>query len=363
MKCGTHLPIMTNNCKENRNTLRLPAEWERQAAVLLSWPHENTDWNYMLEDAERCYIDLVHAVSRHAVAVVIAPDTARLRTLLSDIPSDRVLFFDTPTNDTWIRDYGVITASDGDGNNILCDFGFNAWGGKFQSSLDNGVTRRMYDAGLLRGDYRDLNNFILEGGSIESDGRGTLLTTSSCLLTPTRNSTMSQGDIEAKLAETLGASKVLWLDKGDIIGDDTDGHIDTIARLAPHDTILYCGTGWGTEPDEQSAALEGVAERLKEFTTAEGRPFNLIELPLPAPVYDPEDGHRLPATYANFLILNDAILLPVYGQPDNDRRAEMALRVAFPDHEVECVNCLALIRQHGSLHCATMQLPEGVLPL
>lgn len=351
--------------KHESPALRLPAEWEPQGAVLLSWPHEGTDWDYMLPEVEACYDALVRAVTRHAVAAIIAPDTSALRRRFADLPAGKVIFFDTPTNDTWIRDYGVITARDSRDKPVLNDFGFNAWGGKFDSRLDNGVTRRMVEAGLLRGQYRDLNDFILEGGSIESDGRGTILTTTSCLLTPTRNGgkPRQRADVEQKLRETLGAENILWLDRGDIIGDDTDGHIDTIARLAPYDTILYCGQGWGSEPDEQSHALQGVAECLAGFTTADGRPFNLIELPMPDAVYDSEDGHRLPATYANFLIINDAVLLPVYGQPLNDERAAMALRVTFPDHTIEPVDCRALIRQHGSLHCATMQIPADVLPI
>lgn len=348
---------MTNN---KRKTLRLPAEWEKQGAIMISWPHRGTDWAYMLPQVEECYDAIVRAIVRHAVVVIIAPDTTTIRSRFTDICPGRIIYFDTPTNDTWIRDYGVITVRDSDSKPVLCDFGFNAWGGKFESSLDNGVTRRMVDAGVLRGSYRDFNNFILEGGSIESDGSGTILTTSSCLLTTTRNG-LNQTEIERKLHETLGADNILWLDRGDIIGDDTDGHIDTIARLAPYDTILYCGPGWGVEPDEQTHALQGVAQCLATFTTPEGKPYNLVELPLPNAVYDPEDGHRLPATYANFLIINDAVLLPTYGQPLNDERAAMALRVAFPDHIIEPVDCMALIRQHGSLHCATMQIPADVL--
>lgn len=353
---------MTNN--PVTKTLRLPAEWEKQGAVMLSWPHQNTDWAYMLPQVEKCYDAIVRAIARHAIVVIIAPDTTPIRNRFADISPERIIYFDTPTNDTWIRDYGVITVRDSDSKSLLCDFGFNAWGGKFESSLDNGVTRRMVDAGLLRGRYLDFNDFILEGGSIESDGHGTILTTSSCLLTATRNNNKprSRAEVEQKLHETLGAYNILWLDRGDIIGDDTDGHIDTIARLAPYDTILYCGSGWGVEPDEQSQALEGVAQCLSTFTTADGKPYNLVELPLPEAVYDPEDGHRLPATYANFLIINDAVLLPTYGQPLNDERAAMTLRVAFPDHIIEPVDCLALIRQHGSLHCATMQIPTDVLP-
>ncbi len=362
MRCGTPLLIMTNN-RQNQG-VRFPAEWEPQGAVIVAWPHAATDWAYMLSEVETCYIDLIRAIARHATAIVVAPDTSCVKEKLTGIEPGRVVFFDAPTNDTWTRDYGVITTVDADGTPVLNDFGFNAWGGKFDSVLDNGITRRMVDAGMLRGRYNDMNRFILEGGSIESDGKGTLLTTVSCLLTPTRNAAMcgNPSEIERVLAETLGVRKVLWLDRGAMIGDDTDGHIDTIARLAPNDTILYCGPGWGSPTSPQSEQLQGMAEALGNFTNADGHRFNLIELPLPEPVFDSDDGHRLPATYANFLILNDAVLMPTYGQPDNDRRAVMALQVAFPDHIIETVDCRPLVRQHGSLHCATMQVPASVLP-
>lgn len=342
---------------------RLPAEWEPQGAVMVAWPHAATDWNYMLPEAEACYDSLVRAISRHATVIVVAPETQTLKDRFADIAADRIIFFDCWTNDTWTRDYGAICAIDSDGQPVVCDFGFNAWGGKFDYDKDNEVTSRMIKSGLLRGRYENHKDFILEGGSIESDGAGTILTTESCLLTPTRNHSMTREDIEEKIKTILGADKVLWLDTGEMIGDDTDGHVDTIARLAPGNTILFCGPAWGREDDCQSVALENVAQRLSNMTNAADEKFNLIQLPLPDPVYDPDDGHRLPATYANFLVINDAVIMPVYGQVANDRHAEMAIRVAYPDHIIEKVDCSALIRQHGSLHCATMQLPKNVLPL
>ncbi len=348
---------------DNTNTaVRLPAEWEPQGAVIVAWPHSATDWDYMLEEAEACYVKLVEAISRHAMVIILAPDTASICKKLEHVDKDKILYLDVPTNDTWTRDYGVITIVDRNGNPVLCDFGFNAWGGKFESKLDNKVTRFMHDAGLLVGEYKDYNDFILEGGSIESDGRGTILTTESCLLTTTRNHKFTKEDIERKIHDTLGATKVLWLDSGDMIGDDTDGHIDTIARFAPGNIILYNGKG-RVEDDPQAALLDRIESKLKAMTNADGEPFNLIELPLPEAVFDPEDGHRLPATYANFLVINDAVIMPSYGQPLNDELAEMTLKVAFPDHKIERVDCRALIRQHGSLHCATMQVPANVLPV
>ena len=341
--------------------IRFPAEWEPVGAVLVAWPHKDSDWNYMLDEAEECYVGLINAIVRHAKVIVIAPDIEIPRQRLAHVPPSKIVFFSVPTNDTWTRDYGVITTVADNGAYLLNDFAFNAWGGKFNSDLDNGVTAAMVASSLLRGKYNDCLDFVLEGGSIESDGKGTVLTTSSCLLTPTRNAGYSRSDIEKRLALSLGATNILWLDRGDILGDDTDGHIDTIARFAPNDTILYCSSVWGGD-DEQSRALKGVGDCLASFKNSDGQPFNLVELPMPDPVCDAFDGHRLPATYANFLILNDAVLMPVYGQPAGDRNAMLALQVAFPNHIIEPVDCRALIRQHGSLHCATMQLPDQILP-
>lgn len=345
------------------NTTRLPSEWEEHCAVMLAWPHKDTDWNYMLPQAEACYDEMVRTIARHAPVILVAPDTTPLRQRFKDLPIGNIIFFDAPTNDTWTRDYGPIVTFNAEGCPVVNDFGFNAWGGKFEHDLDNRVTSLMADSKLLTAPRADRNGFILEGGSIESDGRGTVLTTSSCLLTDTRNPGLSRNDIENYLHESLGARKVLWLDKGAMLGDDTDGHIDTIARMAPHNTILFNGTGWDTDDSRQSLALAGVMDELREMTNADGERFNLVELPLPDPVYDADDGHRLPATYANFLIINDAVIMPTYGQPMNDMRAEMALRVAFPDYEIEKVDCSALIRQHGSLHCATMQIPLSATAL
>ncbi|MDO4320176.1 MAG: agmatine deiminase family protein [Bacteroidales bacterium] len=353
---------MTNN---SHRPVRLPAEWEPQGAVLIAWPHNGTDWAYMLPEVEKCYIEMTGAISRHATVIIAAPDTSRARMLLDGKTGPNpVLFFDTPTNDTWTRDYGVITTIDSKGHPVLNDFGFNAWGGKFESALDNGVTGRMVTAGLLRGKYIDHNNFILEGGSIESDGQGTLMVTDECLLTPTRNPSMSRADIEAYLKKSLGVDHILWIAHGGIIGDDTDGHIDTLARFAPDDVIVVAGRH--TDPDiddpDQQHMLEEMLADVKALRTADGRPYTIIELPMPDPIYD-EDGSRLPATYANYLILNNTIIMPTYGQPRNDALAAGMMLIAYPGYEIERVDCRALIRQHGSLHCATMQLPHQVLPI
>ena len=340
----------------------MPAEWEHSAAVLVAFPHEKTDWAYMLDEVQACYVEFIKAISCHAVAIVIAPDTTRAKEMLVGV--DNIIYFDVATNDTWTRDYGVICTEDNSGNLLLNDFGFNAWGGKFAAELDNQVTRRMYEAGLIKGEYLNRNNFILEGGSIESDGCATIMTTDSCLLTETRNPEFAcQGSklpYEEYLRETLGAKQVLWVKDGSLDGDDTDGHIDTIARIAPNDTILYCAAG--ERDDAQARSLRAMKECISEFRTLSGMPYNLIELPIPDPIYD-EDGERLPATYANYLVLNDAVLMPTYGQEQNDLLASKIIKVAFPEHEVIGVDCRALIRQHGSLHCATMQIPVNAFSL
>lgn len=345
----------------NKSKVRMPAEWEPTQGVLLAWPHAATDWNYMLPEVENCFDDMIRAVARHAVAVAIAPDTSTLRTRFSDIDKSRLVLIDLPTNDTWTRDYGPITTFDADGRPVINDYRFNAWGDKFGAESDNAATRLLFERGVLCGTYNDCLDFVLEGGGIETDGRGTLLTTDSVMLTATRNGA-TRADVESRLTRDLGVSHFLWLDSGWLEGDDTDGHIDTLARLAPNDTILYTAAHAADESDAQSASLEAMLERLQSFRTPDGRPYNLVELPLPDPIYD-EDGQRLPATYANYLVVNDAILLPIYGQPQKDMLAEMTMKIAFPDHVVECIDCRALIRQHGSLHCSTMQLPNNTLPL
>jgi len=204
--------------------------------------------------------------------------------------------------------------------------------------------------------YKDHNNFILEGGSIESDGKGTILTTSECLLSERRNTQFSKTQIEDYLKPTLGAHRILWLNHGYLSGDDTDSHIDTLARFCNENTIAYVKC---TDPeDEHFEVLSKMELELKTFTTNEGAPYNLLALPMADPIFF--ENERLPATYANFLIINGAVLLPYYGSK-KDQEAQQILQSAFPDREVIGINCTSLTKQHGSLHCVTMQYPEGVL--
>lgn len=345
--------------ESRQNYRRLPAEWEPQGGIIISWPHKDTDWSYMLEEVSLCFSEIVTAIADEQPVVVITPDKGIAEPYLIKARQDNIIYAEMPTNDTWARDFGPITVYDGD-SPVILDFGFNGWGLKFAADKDNLLTSCLTGKSILTARYENLRGFILEGGSIESDGKGTLLTTSRCLLSPNRNPEMSKAGIEEYLKQQFGLTQVLWLDHGYLAGDDTDSHIDTLARLAPHDTIIYVGCN--NPEDEHYAELQAMKEQLHTMLTPDGNPYNLIELPMPDPIYD-EDGARLPATYANFLIMNRSILLPTYNQPMNDELAAQMLRISFPDHEVRKIDCRPLIKQHGSLHCVTMQVPPEILPL
>lgn len=264
-----------------------------------------------------------------------------------------LLIVGEPSNDTWARDHGFISLVDDQGGRRLLDFKFNGWGEKFPAKLDNAINRRLYDEGKISGEYIDCLDFVLEGGSIESDGKGTIFTTSGCLLAPHRNQPISQAEIEARLKQELCAERVIWIDHGHLTGDDTDGHIDTLVRICPDDTLLYIGCD--DPEDEQYKDLRLMEEQLKTFRTLEGKPYRLVKLPMPRPILF--EGERLPATYANFLVINGAVLCPTYDQPDLDAEALRLIGEAFPDREIVGIDCQSIIKQHGSLHCCTMQYP------
>lgn len=345
---------MTNN-----NERRLPAEWEKHGAILLSWPHSGTDWAYMLDEVTECYVRIADAISQREALIIVAPDITIPQQQLAHLGRNNIHYLSLPTDDTWARDFGPITVFE-NGEPVICDFKFNGWGLKFRSCNDNMITRGLVDAGLLKGKYENNLGFVLEGGSIESDGCGLMLTTSECLLSLNRNGDMSKEEIERYLSDKFGLKKMLWLDYGALEGDDTDSHIDTLARLAPDNTIVY--TISDDEDDSHFEELQEMRKQLASFRTIDNMRFNLVELPIPSPIYD-ENGERLPATYANFLIMDGVILMPTYGQRHNDALAARLLNVAYPDHEIVPVDCCALIKQHGSLHCVTMQLPSEILSL
>ncbi len=340
---------------------RLPAEWEATEAVLMAWPHPQSDWEAILEDAEACFGAIARAIAPYARVIVLGPDIERIGRLLADIPAGRLVTVPYLGNDTWTRDYGPITVETADGM-LPLDFRFNGWGLKFAADRDNLATRHIDSLGLFRHSPANCLGFVLEGGSVESDGQGLVLTTDSCLMSPNRNGGMGREEILEAVKNYLGAERVVSLANGELAGDDTDGHIDTLARLLPPgDVIAY--TGCADPSDEHYASLKAMADELRAMRTPSGNPYHLLELPLPDAVYDPDDGHRLPATYANFLIVNNAIILPVYGQPLKDRMAADILSAACPEHVVVPVDCSVLISQHGSLHCSTMQLPANTLAI
>lgn len=341
----------------------LAPEWARQSGIQLTWPHADTDWAYMLPEVTECYLRLAFEIATRQPLLIVAPNVEQVKALIDErLPqraTDNIRYFSCPTNDTWARDHGFLTVMSSTGPELL-DFRFNGWGGKFEATLDNAINQRLVasEHPVLKGKYVDCLDFELEGGSIEVDGQGTLLTTSECLLNPNRNAQLDKAHKETLLKERLGVDRILWLDHGYLAGDDTDSHIDTLARLCPNNTIAYVHCTDST--DEHYAALQAMEQQLLTFTTIEGKPYRLIALPMADAIYDAENGERLPATYANYLIMNEAVLYPTYAQPENDQKAAAALHQAFPDRDIIGVDCRALIRQHGSLHCVTMQYPWGV---
>ncbi len=341
------------------NHTTLPPEWAEQSALLITWPHENTDWKPYLNDVNKTYIEMADAVTRHEKLIIVTPNASQVKELLSTKLTAKqmqmIVFHECFTDDTWARDHAFITLLTDEGTLQLLDFRFNGWGKKFDSDNDNAINRSLFDANVIQGEYVDYNDFVLEGGSIEADGNGTVLTTSCCLLAPNRNQPLSQSEIESVLKQRLHANRVLWISHGSLKGDDTDGHIDTLVRTAPHNTLLYIACD--DSKDIHFEDLRLMEEQLKSFRTASGTPYRLIKLPMASPIFDGND--RLPATYANFIIINGAIIYPTYNQPDNDSKAAEALKMAFPDRELIAIDSRTLIRQHGSLHCCTMQIPKG----
>ena len=355
--------------------------------VQLTWPHQDTDWAPILPEITAVYEAMAREIIKRESLLIVAPEDLLPNILSSSCvpsvasvlrPSGSSPLVPCPfvSNDTWARDHGFITVEETSSichhpSLILLDFCFNGWGEKFEAQRDNAINRHLYDQGLVKGTYEDHLDFVLEGGSIESDGKGTVFTTTCCLMAPHRNQPLTQDEIEARLKTYLGAERIVWLNHGSLLGDDTDGHIDTLVRICPDDTIIYTG-GDADHPD-----LALMEEELQTLRTLDGKPYRLLKLPLPRPIYDPpvpesiesgdavangiESGDavanddRLPATYANYLIINGAVLVPTYAQPDLDAEALRVVGEAFPDREIIGIDCRAVIKQHGSLHCCTMQ--------
>ena len=338
--------------------MRFPAEWEPQSAVLIAWPHAETDWADRLGEVEDTYIALIAAITRYQKVVICVADAdlqiyaeARLRSARIDI--SRVQFVEVDYDDTWLRDSGPITLRGTDGFRLL-DFRFTGWGGKFEASRDDQLIQALSSSHLFDDAATQAIDFALEGGAIETDGAGTLLTTWACL--HKRHPQASREQLTQQLAQWLAQERVLWLDHGYLAGDDTDAHIDTLARFAPGDAIVFQACDDLT--DSHYVELKAMADEIAALRTMDDKPYRLFPLPWPKPIVD--GGRRLAASYANFLIINGAVLMPAYDDPA-DSQAIAVLESAFPNHDIVPVPCRPLIWQNGSLHCITMQLPEGVV--
>jgi len=339
----------------NSFSTHFPAEWTSQSAVLLTWPHRDTDWKNNLHEVIPCFVSIAKEITKREKLIIVCRSVEEVKHDLGDTDCSRIIFREIRSNDTWARDHGPLSIFV---NNIPCllDFTFNGWGLKFPANHDNQITRQLYGSKVFSSEtvYQNMLHAVLEGGSIETDGEGTILTTSHCLLSANRNDYKSKEEIADYLSMIFGANRMLWLNHGYLAGDDTDSHIDTLARFCNPETIAYVQC---TDPDDEHfEELSRMENELRKFKTLSGKPYRLIPLPMTEPVYD--EGERLPATYANFLIINGAVLLPFYNSP-LDETAKQQLQKAFPEREIIGINCLSLIKQHGSLHCVTMQLPEG----
>lgn len=348
--------------KSNSNsTSILIPEWEHVGAVLLSWPHKDSDWAYMLDEVTQCFEHLALTILNHSNLIIVTPSKEIIPQSVTRFEGEKLRIVIIPTNDTWARDFGPLSLKNNDGSYSLVDFGFNAWGLKFASCFDNKICRNLFaQKGIWAKDIKTVSRlgFILEGGAIESNGCGTILTTASCIFEANRNPELSNEEICQTLCDELGAKNIIVLQHGSLKGDDTDGHIDTLVRICDQNTIAYVQAPSDTS-DEHFEELKLMEKELEEWAAKDH--LQLIPLPMAEPVYDKDEHNfRLPATYANFLILNDAVLFPTYSS-SKDKEAEKALRKCFPSHKIIGIECSALIRQHGSLHCVTMQIPSPLL--
>lgn len=331
--------------------IRTPAEWEPVEQLLLTWPHDGMDWGEGLDAAQRCFVDLARAASPEASLLITVRDDVlceQAKTALADAGVDNAQLVICPSNDIWTRDYGPISTYL-NGQRQLVNFGFNAWGGKYEHANDDRISRCLQQAGHFGSGPHTRVDWVLEGGALEFDGQGGVLTSPACLQDTARNADASQARAEAILAEHLGCEQVWWLDTPALAGDDTDGHIDTLVRFAPDGIVLHhiCDD----DDDPHAAPLAAMADELA--TLGAGR-WSLVPLPLPAPVHD-DDGRRLPASYANFLVLNRRVLVPTYADPA-DEVVLARIDTAFPEHTIIPVDARPLVAQNGSLHCATMQI-------
>lgn len=335
-----------------------PPEWAHQSAILLAWPYAEGDFSPWLADVEQTYLQIATAISQRQQLIVACNSKEQrqhIERLLNEsgILPDRVALIVLPYNDVWVRDTAPITVRTPEGAQFL-DFRFNAWGGKYEHTDDAALAARLHAGGVLSNAPIKSIDFVLEGGSLETDGTGTLMTTTRCLLNPNRNPGLNQAQIEQQLKNYLGLHRILWLEHGYAEGDDTDAHIDTLARFCPNDTIAY--TACDRPEDPLYAELKAMESELQAFRSTDNRPYRLVALPIPD-IITSEEGERLPATYANFLIINEAVLVPTYDDPA-DKVALERIAACFPGREIIAIASTSLIRQYGSIHCMTMQFPD-----
>jgi len=326
---------------------RLIAEFEKQNFTQIIFPHAKTDWIEYLKEAEVTFINIINTIIKYQKCLVICDDITSVKSHFSE--NKNLFFIEYETNDTWARDCSALSIEENNKIKLL-DFTFNAWGDKFEAFKDNAMSEAIskhYSKELWH------VNFVLEGGAIESNGAGIILTTSTCQLNQNRNPKLNSIEITKKLNETLGATEILYLERGYLAGDDTDSHIDTLARFIDKKTIMYVACE--NKEDEHYQELKLMEEELQEMAIKHD--FKLISLPFPHAIY--EDKKRLPATYANFLFVNGAVLVPTYGVKE-DEEALNIFRQVFKDRDIVAIDCSTLIKQHGSLHCITMNFASGI---
>lgn len=339
----------------DKDSVFYPPEWYVQDRVEMAWPDVHTDWNPILDEVQECYVFIVKRIMKIIPVILLCTDKDSLLRHFKAVDSQRLIPVEVPYNDTWARDFGGITVFK-NGKPQIYDFSFNGWGLKFAAGHDNYTNRFLKQKGIFDSvELIDKKNVVLEGGSIESDGEGTLMTTTSCLLSEHRNDEYSLQQMTDVLKENFGVSNIIWLHNGGLIGDDTDGHIDTLARFAPNRRIIYCKCYDAN--DVHFETLNRMEEELKAATDYKGEPYDLFPVPIPSAIFD--DGERLPATYVNYLIVNKHVLVPVYGVKEDQQALDM-IEQAHPGYKIIAINCVPLIKQHGSLHCITMNYPKGV---
>lgn len=329
---------------------RMPAQWEQQQAVILTWPHSQSGFCDNLYPVETLYYQLTNLISHEQQVWINASDEKAdaLKVLYEN--NSNVHIFNISSNDSWARDHAPLSLY---ANNQLelHNFRFNGWGNKYEHQKDDSISLEMQKIGAFGKTPLCSHNLVLEGGSVETDGQHTLLTTKTCLLNPNRNPDLSFSQIEQTLKETLGFKRILWLENGHLEGDDTDAHIDTLARFISPEHIVFCQA---PKDDEHYASLHAMQLELEALTQTNGQPYKLSALPLPSAIYN-QQGQRLPANYANFLFINNHLLVPVYGVKE-DQYALSVLQKALPSYKIEAINCREAIEQFGSLHCLTMQV-------